>query len=108
MTIQLVANCMDWAKHRRRKAAAKMHLRSRHGLVFTGALPWCVRRQKRTMRNVRGKVCAGIHAGEIVVFDRAYADYKHLSVLDNARRVLGDAGQVAICKREWRRTTRGS
>ena len=25
--IQLVANCMDWAKHRRRKAAAKMHLR---------------------------------------------------------------------------------
>jgi hypothetical protein len=25
--MQLVANCMDWAKHRRRKAAAKMHLR---------------------------------------------------------------------------------
>jgi hypothetical protein len=26
-TIQLVSNCMDWAKHRRRKAAGKMHLR---------------------------------------------------------------------------------
>ncbi len=26
-TIGLVANCMDWAKHRRRKAAAKCHLR---------------------------------------------------------------------------------
>ena len=26
-TIALVANCMDWAKHRRRKAPAKMHLR---------------------------------------------------------------------------------
>ena len=26
-TIQLIANCLDWAKHRRRKAAAKMHLR---------------------------------------------------------------------------------
>jgi hypothetical protein len=25
--IALVANCMDWAKHRRRKAAAKCHLR---------------------------------------------------------------------------------
>jgi hypothetical protein len=25
--MHLVANCMDWAKHRRRKAAAKMHLR---------------------------------------------------------------------------------
>ncbi len=26
-TIQLVANCIDWAKHRRKKAAAKLHLR---------------------------------------------------------------------------------
>ena len=26
-TIQLVARCLDWAKHRRRKAAAKCHLR---------------------------------------------------------------------------------
>jgi hypothetical protein len=26
-TLQLVANCMDWAEHRRRKAAAKCHLR---------------------------------------------------------------------------------
>ena len=25
-TIKLVANCMDWAKHRRRKAAAKCHI----------------------------------------------------------------------------------
>jgi hypothetical protein len=28
-TITLVANCMDWAKHRRRKAAAKCHMRLR-------------------------------------------------------------------------------
>jgi hypothetical protein len=26
-TLELVANCMDWAKHRRRKVAAKLHLR---------------------------------------------------------------------------------
>lgn len=26
-TIQLILNCMDWAKHRRRKAAAKCHVR---------------------------------------------------------------------------------
>ena len=26
-TIQLIARCLDWAKHRRRKAAAKCHLR---------------------------------------------------------------------------------
>ena len=27
MTIQLVANCLSWVKHRRRKAATKCHLR---------------------------------------------------------------------------------
>jgi hypothetical protein len=26
-TIALIASCMDWARHRRRKAAAKCHLR---------------------------------------------------------------------------------
>ena len=26
-TIPLIASCLDWAKHRRRKAAAKCHLR---------------------------------------------------------------------------------
>lgn len=26
-TIELIAKCMDWAKHRRRKAAAKCHMR---------------------------------------------------------------------------------
>ena len=26
-TIELIASCLDWAKHRRRKAAAKCHLR---------------------------------------------------------------------------------
>ena len=36
-TIQLVANCMDWAKHRRRKAAAKCHLR----LNLQTFLPQC-------------------------------------------------------------------
>ena len=34
-TIQLVANCMDWASHRRKKAAAKMHL----GLNLQSFLP---------------------------------------------------------------------
>jgi hypothetical protein len=37
--IQLVANCMDWAKHRRRKAAAKMHLRlDLHGFLPSFAI----------------------------------------------------------------------
>src|ERR1044071_2394501 len=33
--IQLVANCLDWASHRRRKAAAKCHVR----LDFQSLLP---------------------------------------------------------------------
>lgn len=33
--MELVANCMNWAKHRRRKAAAKLHLR----LGLNGFLP---------------------------------------------------------------------
>ena len=36
--IELVANAMDWAKHRRRKAAAKTHLR----LNLQSLLPQCV------------------------------------------------------------------
>ena len=41
--MQLVANCMDWAKHRRRKAAAKMHLRlDLHSFLpsFVGGKPY--------------------------------------------------------------------
>jgi hypothetical protein len=33
--MELVANCMDWAEHRRRKAAAKTHMR----LNFQNLLP---------------------------------------------------------------------
>ncbi|MEZ5323847.1 MAG: hypothetical protein R3F19_02090 [Verrucomicrobiales bacterium] len=35
-TIKLVANCMSWAKHRRRKAAAKLHLRLNVGSFLPG------------------------------------------------------------------------
>lgn len=43
--MELVANCMDWAKHRRRKAAAKTHMRL-NLQTFTKSPPqaaehWC-------------------------------------------------------------------
>jgi hypothetical protein len=44
-TIQLVANCMDWAKHRRRKAAAKCHLQA-----LTARGVWWVTRAKDNMQ----------------------------------------------------------
>ena len=78
--IQLVANCMDWAKHRRRKAAAKMHLR----LDLHSFLPsFAIVDTAGQHDNKRAReVCAGIAPGEIVVFDKAYVDFEHLLDLD--------------------------
>lgn len=82
--IQLVANCMDWAKHRRRKAAAKMHLR----LELHSCLPsFAIVDTAGQHDNKRAReVCATILSGEIVIFDKAYVDFDHLSDL-NARGV---------------------
>ena len=75
-TIQLVANCMSWAKHRRRKAAAKCHVR----LNLQSLLPSCViidtAKQHDSKRAV--EVCAALRDGEIGIFDKAYVDFDHL------------------------------
>ncbi len=78
-TIKLVANCMDWAKHRRRKAAAKLHLR----LNLQSFLPSfaIVNTAKESDSRKAWEVCAGLKAGEIVVFDKAYVDFAHLHLL---------------------------
>lgn len=75
-TIQLIARCIDWAKHRRRKAAAKCHLRlnlqsllPRFAMVDTA--------REHDAKRAR-EVCAGISEGEIVIFDKAYLDFDHL------------------------------
>ncbi len=79
-TIQLIANCMDWAKHRRRKAAAKCHLR----LDLQSFLPRFALVTKAGDADAKRarEVCAGVQAGEIVIFDKAYLDYGHLMDLD--------------------------
>ena len=75
-TIQLIASCMDWAKHRRRKAAAKCHLR----LDLQSFLPrFAIIDTAREADAKRAReVCAGIKDGEIVIFDKAYVDFDHL------------------------------
>jgi hypothetical protein len=77
--IQLVANCMDWASHRRRKAAAKMHL----SLDLHSFLPsFAIVDTAGEHDNKRAReLCATIQAGEIVVFDKAYVDFDHLNDL---------------------------
>jgi IS5 family transposase len=78
--LELVANCMDWAKHRRRKAAAKLHLRlGLHGFLPTFAIVDTAGEHD----NKRAReVCAGLEEGEVVVFDKAYVDFAHLQDLD--------------------------
>jgi len=75
-TIQLVASCLDWAKHRRRKAAAKCHLR----LDLQSFLPrFAIIDTARENDAKRSReLCAGLRAGEIVIFDKAYLDFAHL------------------------------
>lgn len=78
-TIALVASCMDWAKHRRRKAAAKCHLR----LDLQSFLPrFAIVDTAKENDNKRAReLCAGIAAGEIALFDKAYVDFSHLADL---------------------------
>jgi hypothetical protein len=78
-TIPLIASCMDWARHRRRKAAAKCHVR----LDLQSFLPrFAIVDTARHADAKRAReVCAGIKAGEIVIFDKAYVDFDHLADL---------------------------
>jgi hypothetical protein len=75
-TIQLFANCMNWAKHRRRKAAAKCHML----LDAQTFLPrFAVVSSAKSHDAVKGRiVCNQLKDGEIVIFDKAYVDFKHL------------------------------
>jgi len=81
-TITLVANCMNWAKHRRRKAAAKLHLR----LNLQSFLPgFAIIEEARHHDDTRAPaLCAHLQDGEIALFDKAYINFTHL--FDLARR----------------------
>ena len=62
-TLQLVANSMDWAKHRRRKAAAKCHLR----LNLQSFLPRfaIVDTARHSDAKKSWELCAGLLAGRL-------------------------------------------
>jgi len=81
--INLVANCMDWAKYRRRKAAAKMHT----GLNLGTFMPELVIVEAARSHDsyIAKELCAPLKDGEIVVFDKAYVDFKHLEMLNDRK-----------------------
>lgn len=74
--ITLVANCMSWAKHRRRKAATKLHMR----LDLQSLLPrFAIVDLAPHHDNTRApQMCAGLREGEIALFDKAFLAFKHL------------------------------
>ncbi len=78
--MELVANCMDWAKHRRRKAAAKTHMR----LNLQNLLPeFVIVDTAAEHDNKRAReVCADLQSGEIALFDKGFVDFEHLRDLD--------------------------
>ena len=78
--MELVANCMDWAQHRRRKAAAKTHMR----LSLQSLLPnFVIIDTAGEHDNKRAReLCADVESGEIVLFDKGYVDFGHLRDLD--------------------------
>jgi Transposase DDE domain/Domain of unknown function (DUF4372) len=80
-TIALIASCIDWAQHRRRKAAAKLHVR----LDLHSLLPrFVLVESAKAADSIRAaQVCAGVKPGEIVIFDRAYVDFVHRGVLND-------------------------
>jgi hypothetical protein len=74
--IKLVANCMSWAKHRRRKAATKLHLR----LDLQSLLPRfaIVDLAPRHESSHLVGLCAQLQPGEIVIFDKGFLSFGRL------------------------------
>jgi hypothetical protein len=77
--IQLVTSCLDWAKHKRRKAAAKVHLRLSLRSLLPGFVVVSSARESDLAR-VR-QLCAGLQSGEIVLFDKGYQWFAHFWAL---------------------------
>jgi hypothetical protein len=78
-TIALFANCMDWAKHRRRKAAAKCHMLMDAQTFLPKFV--VVKTAKSSDAVIAHELCARLQDGEIVIFDKAYVDFLHLQKL---------------------------
>jgi hypothetical protein len=79
-TLELVLSCIDWAKHRRRKAAAKLHVRLDMQTLIPNFVILDAAHEHDSQR--AAELCAGVKAGEIVIADRAYVDFHPLAALN--------------------------
>ena len=79
-TLQLTLASIDWARHRRRKAAAKCHMRLNIGTFLP---TFAVVEDAAHHDSMRADVlCAGMVAGDVLLADRAYVDLDFLAGLD--------------------------
>lgn len=78
-TLQLTLKAIDWAQHRRRKAAAKLHMMCN---VAT-RLPAFALVTKAKIADCRmmTALCEHLRAGDVAIFDRAYNDFGALARL---------------------------
>lgn len=78
-TIELIAKCMDWAKHRKHKAAAKVHV----ALDLISFIPIRVVTDSANHHDgsYMSELCGNMKPGDIAVMDRAYVDYIQLNTL---------------------------
>ena len=79
-TIQLAVNCIDWATHRRRKAAVKAHVNLNVQTFLPSVIVLGTGSQHDATK--AGSLCAGMKAGEIVIGDKAYVKFNYLCDLD--------------------------
>lgn len=78
-TIELIAKCMEWAKHRKRKAAAKLHMALDIATFLPIRIVADAAKPHDSTRMV--ELCADMKEGEIAVFDKAYVAFSHLYTL---------------------------
>ena len=79
-TLQLTLASIDWARHRRKKAAAKCHLRLNIGSFLPA---FAVVEDAGHHDSTKAQaLCAGLAEGDVLLGDRAYVDFPFLSDLD--------------------------
>jgi hypothetical protein len=75
-TLQLTMNCFDWARHRRKKAAAKTHMTINVGnMLPTVAVVEDAAHHDSTKSH---ELCASLKDGDILLADRAYVKFHFL------------------------------
>ena len=71
-TLQLSLDCIDWARHRRKKAAAKTHMTLNVGNMLPSFA--CVDDAAHHDSRYMDVLCAALKDGDVLLADRAYVD----------------------------------